>query len=87
MKATVTTQYIDRETGAFHAVGEEVELTEARAGELAAGGFVAVAAATADEVPAAEMTAAQMREAIAAKGGEVPKRATKAQLAAILADL
>lgn len=83
MKATVTTQYIDRETGAFHAVGEEVELTVARAGELAAGGFVAVAA----EEPAAEMTAAQMREVIAAKGGEVPKRATKAQLAAILADL
>ncbi len=83
MKATVTTQYIDRETGAFHAAGEEVELTEARAKELAAGGFVAVTA----EAPTAEPTAAQLREAIAAKGGEVPKKATKAQLAAILADL
>lgn len=87
MKAKVITQYIDRETNTFHAVGETVELTDARASELAAGGFVAVAAATADEVPAAEMTAAQIRTAIEAKGGFAPKKATKAQLAAILRSL
>lgn len=84
MKAKVIIQYIDRETNIFHAVGETVELTDARASELAAGGFVAVAAATAAST---DMTAGEMREAIVAKGGEVPKKATKAQLAAILADL
>lgn len=40
MKAKVITAYIDRITNELHKPGEEVELTEARAKELSAGGFV-----------------------------------------------
>lgn len=45
MKAKVITAYIDRITNELHKPGEEVELTEARAKELSAGGFVEVAKA------------------------------------------
>lgn len=45
MKAKVITAYIDRITEELHKPGEEVELTEARAKELAEGGFVEVAKA------------------------------------------
>jgi hypothetical protein len=45
MKAKVITAYIDRITNELHKPGEEVELTEARAKELSAGGFVEVAEA------------------------------------------
>lgn len=40
MKANVIKPYIDRETGDLHREGEVVELTAARAAELAEGGFV-----------------------------------------------
>ena len=41
MNATVLVDYYDRITGELHRPGETVELTEARAAELAGGGFVA----------------------------------------------
>lgn len=47
MKAKVITAYIDRITNELHRPGEEVELTEMRAKELSAGGFVEVAKAAA----------------------------------------
>lgn len=100
MKALVTYPYRDRESGGLHLAGETVELTAERFRELSPKGFVAEPAAQADEVvepaaaePAAqadevvEMTAAQIRAAIEAKGGFAPKKATKAQLAAILGSL
>ncbi len=40
MKANVISAYTDRETGEPHRVGEQVELTDARAAELSERGFV-----------------------------------------------
>lgn len=40
MKTSVIKAYTDRETSVVHLVGEVVELTDARAKELAANGFV-----------------------------------------------
>lgn len=47
MKASVIKAYQDRITHELHLVGDEVELTEARAKELAGGGFVELAKAPA----------------------------------------
>lgn len=101
MRATVTYPYRDRETGEVHLVGEAVELTAERFGELSQRNFVGEcqpvagqaepappAAAAAKAGPAApEPTVAQLRAAIEAKGGFAPKKATKAQLASILGSL
>lgn len=101
MRATVTYPYRDRETGEVHLVGEAVELTAERYGELSQRNFVGEcqpvagqaepappAAAAAKAEPAApEPTVAQLRAAIEAKGGFAPKKATKAQLASILGSL
>lgn len=103
MIALVTYPYRDRETLAVHLVGEEVELTETRFAELSAGGHVDLPPAepeaaedtaedAAPEQPAAEkpvpeMTVQQLRDAIEAAGGFAPRKATKAELAAILAAL
>lgn len=46
MKATVIKAYKDRITGELNLRGAEVELTEARAKELAEGGFVEVGQTT-----------------------------------------
>lgn len=40
MKCVVTSAYTDKNDGLVHLAGEEVELTEARASELASAGFV-----------------------------------------------
>lgn len=48
MLASVVKHYTDRESGAVHLAGESVELTQARAAELACAGFVLVS----DEAPA-----------------------------------
>lgn len=40
MKCVVTSAYTDKNDGQVHLGGEEVELTEARASELASLGFV-----------------------------------------------
>ncbi len=47
MKASVTKAYTDRETGIVHCPGESVDLSEARAAELAQGGYVEPAKAPA----------------------------------------
>ena len=96
MLALVTYPYRDRETLAVHLAGEEVELTDARFAELCAGGYVDVPA----EEPAAEqeaapqpvsapveMTVAELRAVIESKGGFAPRKATKAELQAMLAAL
>lgn len=102
MRATVTYPYRDRETGEVHLVGEVVELTAERYGELSQRNFVgecqpvpgqaepappAGPAAKAEPAVAPEPTVAQLRAAIEAKGGFAPKKATKAQLASILGSL
>lgn len=101
MRATVTYPYRDRETGEVHLVGEAVELTAERFGELSQRNFVGecqpvagqaelappAAAAVKAEPAAPEPTVAQLRAAIEAKGGFAPKKATKAQLASILGSL
>lgn len=101
MRATVTYPYRDRETGEVHLVGEAVELTAERYGELSQRNFVGecqpvagqaepappAAAAVKAEPAAPEPTVAQLRAAIEAKGGFAPKKATKAQLASILGSL
>lgn len=102
MLALVTYPYRDRETLAVHLAGEEVELTDARFAELCAGGYVDVPAEKPAEPaePAAEqeaapqpasapadMTAAELRAVIESKGGFAPRKATKAELQAMLAAL
>ena len=80
MKAKVTRAYIDRITGAMCLKGDEVELTDERAAELSAGGFVEVER-TAPDLDG--MTVKQLKELIAAKGGEFPDRVKKAELVEI----
>lgn len=102
MLAMVTYPYRDRETLELHLAGEEVELTDARFAELCAGGYVDVPAekpakpaepAAEREAepqpvnPTADMTAAELRAAIESKGGFAPRKATKAELQAMLAAL
>lgn len=91
MIALVTYPYRDRETLAVHLVGEEVELTEARFAELSALGHVDLPPAEPEqpvhEKPAPEMTVQQLRDAIEAANGFAPRKATKAELAAILETL
>lgn len=102
MLALVTYPYRDRETLAVHLAGEEVELTDARFAELCAGGYVDVpaekpaepAAPAAEQEaapqpvdPAADMTAAELRAVIESNGGFAPRKATKAELQAMLAAL
>lgn len=102
MLALVTYPYRDRETLAVHLAGEEVELTDARFAELCAGGYVDVPAEKPAEPaepaaeqeaapqpvdPTADLTAAELRAAIESKGGFAPRKATKAELQAILAAL
>lgn len=99
MLAQVTYPYRDRETLAVHLAGEEVELTDARFAELCAGGYVDVPAEKPAEPaepaaeqeaapqpvdPAADMTAAELRAVIESKGGFAPRKATKAELQAML---
>lgn len=102
MLALVTYPYRDRETLAVHLAGEEVELTDVRFAELCAGGYVDVPAEKPAEPadpaaeqeaapqpadPAADMTAAELRAVIESKGGFAPRKATKAELQAMLAAL
>lgn len=102
MLALVTYPYRDRETLAVHLAGEEVELTDARFAELCAGGYVDIPAEKPAEPaepaaeqeaapqpadPAADMTAAELRAVIESKGGFAPRKATKAELQAMLAAL
>lgn len=102
MLALVTYPYRDRETLAVHLAGEEVELTDARFAELCAGGYVDVPAEKPAEPaepaaeqeaapqpvdPTADMTAAELRAVIESKGGFAPRKATKAELQAMLAAL
>lgn len=102
MLALVTYPYRDRETLAVHLAGEEVELTDSRFAELSAGGYVDVPpepsaaepdaelhapAAAAEPAPPADMTVAELRSVIESKGGFAPRKATKAELQAMLAAL
>lgn len=83
MNAHVITNYVDRVTGELHLEGERVTLTDARAAELSAGGFVRCEQATSTH----EMSAAELRARIEGLGGTAPKKATKAKLAEILASI
>lgn len=102
MIALVTYPYRDRETLAVHYVGEEVELTDERFAELSAGGHVDLPPAETEaaaepvedepeqpvhEKPSPEMTVQQLRDAIEAANGFAPRKATKAELTAILETL
>lgn len=99
MRATVTYPYRDRETLEVHRTGDEVELTAERFAELSAAGYVDAPEQAAEPEPAPEepaqaeheppreMTAAQLRADIEARGGFAPKKATKAQLAELLEQL
>lgn len=75
MKASVIRAYTDRITGEIHLEGNIVELTNARAEELAAGGFVVVTSkATTQKEPAAE-AASDEPKATARK--RTPRKASK----------
>lgn len=99
MKARVIRAYRDRVDGSVHCPNTRVELSEERLRELAGRGFVeAEGAEPADGAgaPGAEegaapdlgaMTAAQLRDLIAERGGTAPRRATKAQLLQIAGTL
>ena len=85
MQALVTYPYRDRESLELRLVGETVELSAERFRELSLKGFVAEPAEQVEE--ASEMTVAELRSAIEAKGGFAPKKATKDQLISILRSL
>ena len=99
MIALVTYPYRDRETLTVHYVGEEVELTDERFAELSVddpaeeeGGEDAEPGQPAPEQPvhekpSPEMTVQQLRDAIEAADGFAPRKATKAELIAILETL
>lgn len=80
MRARVTRAYTDRVDGSVHYPNMTVELTDERAAELSARGFVEPAPADEPTDDLGAMTAAQLRDLIAERGGTAPKRATKAQL-------
>ena len=89
MKARVTVAYTDRLDRSVHYPNTTVDLSEERLVELAGKGFVEPLDTPADggghsgDGDAADleaMTAAQLRDLIAERGGTAPKRATKAQL-------
>lgn len=62
MKCVVTSAYTDKSDGLVHLAGETVELTEARASELASAGFVEKPAKAPAKKPAAKRTAAKKVE-------------------------
>ena len=80
MRATVTYPYRDRETLEVHRTGDEVEPAPDGAAQPEG-------PAQAEHEPPREMTAAQLRAEIEARGGFAPKKATKAQLAELLGSL
>lgn len=87
MKARVIRAYRDRVDGSVHCPNTRVELSEERLRELAGKGFVERAEGGADATDdggaapdLGAMTAAQLRDLIAERGGSAPRRATKAQL-------
>lgn len=65
MKALVTKAYTDRITGEIHLAGENVELGQARAEELSAGGFV--------EVVKSEKADATAKSTKSAKSAQKPR--------------
>lgn len=85
MTATVTVRFRDRFTWRLYEVGDQFDGTDGRVAELAALGIVAVAVdAPAESVDLSALTVEKLRELCADRGIEVPKRATKAQLIALL---
>lgn len=89
MRARVVRAYTDRIDRTVHQTGSEVVLPESRAKELEGKGFVRRLGAEPDPGEAdgqggapdlEQMTAAQLRDLIAERGGTAPKRANKAQL-------
>ncbi len=96
MKAKVTKAYTDRLDGVVRLPGESVELSEARAAELAAGGYVEVETAAAPPEKAEKvekagkpdygsMSYADLKQA--AKAAGIPATGKKADLAAALGAL
>ncbi len=90
MKAKVIKAYTDRLDGVVRLPGESVELSEARAAELAAGGYVeTVAAAKAPEKAGkpdyGSMSYAGLKQA--AKAAGIPATGKKADLVAALGAL
>lgn len=84
MKAKVLKAYTDRLDAIVRLVGDEVELTEARAAELSAGGFVEVdgAAEQAAKPDYGSMAYADLKKA--AKEAGIPTTGKKADLIAVL---
>lgn len=81
MRAEVIVSYTDRITGDVHFAGSSVELTEARARELAEGGFVRADLPAEDAAAGVEsMTMAELRDYIEEHGQKAPKGARKADL-------
>ncbi len=84
MKAKVLKAYTDRLDAIVRLVGDEVELTEARAAELSASGFVEVdgAAGQAAKPDYGSMAYADLKKA--AKEAGIPATGKKADLIAAL---
>ncbi len=87
MKAKVTKAYTDRLDGAVRLPGESVELSEARAAELVAGGYVEVETAAvspekAEKPDYGSMSYADLKKA--AKAAGIPATGKKADLVAAL---
>lgn len=85
MTADVIVAFRDRHTWRGYAPGDLYEGTDERVAELAGKGLLAVADAVTDPTPdLATLTVAQLRDLADERGIDVPRRATKAQLVALL---
>ena len=83
--AKVTVPFRDRVTWRAYAAGDEWEGPAEREAELGAAGYVAVCATPAPEAAdLSALTNPQLKALAEARGLDVPKRATKAQLLSLL---
>ena len=85
MRARVDTAFRDRESWRAYAVGEEYEGDEARVSELVSQGCLSVGA-PAEGVDPMALTVAELKALCDERGLDYPKKATKAQLLALLGE-
>ena len=85
MTTTVLAAFRDADSWRAYAPGEAYEAGEERVAALASLGLVSQAG-EAGAAPSADMTAEQLRGLCAERGLSVPRKATKAQLLALLSE-
>ena len=85
MRATVIAAFRDRQSWRAYDAGEEYEGDDTRVSELASAGCVSTGA-DADVGDLTGLTVAELKALCGERGLEYPKKATKAQLLALLGE-